>query len=349
MLGDSFMPIGDGVRLHDLAAALVFHRARRRTVAKWVVVVFFGLSVARLRCSRSRRVSRPDGIPGIAVGRDVGAERGRGVAAVPPRRAGLVRRDGVKRVADDRRGAGARCARRRQRAGAGVRGAGQSAAPDARSGHGRSAQARAADRRLHAGDHLEPAILPHRRIHARGAVSMRRAATASASRSTGYGPTASARTGRNIARRRPCCRPRRSRRMMCATPSAQLIQHEWAKHGTCMRADPRRLFRQVERAVRAAALSRHERIVARAADRRAVHRGVRGGQSRRAGERGARDRDTRLARRAVAVPRHRARTTRAAGPARAGLPRTPRSRSGAGGGASPRSPRSRDDACRDAS
>ena len=26
-------------------------------------------------------------------------------------------------------------------------------------------------------------------------------------------------------------------RNLCVTPSAQLIQHEWAKHGTCMRAD----------------------------------------------------------------------------------------------------------------
>lgn len=30
---------------------------------------------------------------------------------------------------------------------------------------------------------------------------------------------------------------------LCATPSAQLIQHEWAKHGTCMpRYDPARYF-----------------------------------------------------------------------------------------------------------
>ncbi|MBU3078960.1 ribonuclease T2 family protein [Sphingomonas quercus] len=28
--------------------------------------------------------------------------------------------------------------------------------------------------------------------------------------------------------------PRTIRGMMCATPSEQLIQHEWAKHGTCM-------------------------------------------------------------------------------------------------------------------
>ena len=33
------------------------------------------------------------------------------------------------------------------------------------------------------------------------------------------------------------------RRALCATPSAQLLQHEWAKHGTCMAdADPERYF-----------------------------------------------------------------------------------------------------------
>ncbi|VVT22825.1 Ribonuclease T [Sphingomonas sp. EC-HK361] len=34
------------------------------------------------------------------------------------------------------------------------------------------------------------------------------------------------------------------RRTLCSTPSAQLIQHEWAKHGTCMAGyDPARFFR----------------------------------------------------------------------------------------------------------
>ena len=32
------------------------------------------------------------------------------------------------------------------------------------------------------------------------------------------------------------------RRQLCATPSAQLIQHEWAKHGTCMSAMPDAYF-----------------------------------------------------------------------------------------------------------
>ena len=34
------------------------------------------------------------------------------------------------------------------------------------------------------------------------------------------------------------------RRNLCATPSAQLLQHEWAKHGTCMSATPAEYFAQ---------------------------------------------------------------------------------------------------------
>jgi ribonuclease T2 len=40
---------------------------------------------------------------------------------------------------------------------------------------------------------------------------------------------------------------------MCMTPSAQLLQHEWAKHGTCMSPNPAAYFRSAEilfRAVR---------------------------------------------------------------------------------------------------
>ena len=36
------------------------------------------------------------------------------------------------------------------------------------------------------------------------------------------------------------------RRHMCMTPSAQLLQHEWAKHGTCMSPDPASYFRAAE-------------------------------------------------------------------------------------------------------
>lgn len=36
------------------------------------------------------------------------------------------------------------------------------------------------------------------------------------------------------------------RRHMCMTPSAQLLQHEWAKHGTCMSPHPVAYFRAAE-------------------------------------------------------------------------------------------------------
>ncbi len=45
------------------------------------------------------------------------------------------------------------------------------------------------------------------------------------------------------------CRPARIvpratlRRHLCMTPSPQLLQHEWAKHGTCMADDPESYFR----------------------------------------------------------------------------------------------------------
>ncbi|MES2755396.1 MAG: ribonuclease T2 [Pseudomonadota bacterium] len=37
------------------------------------------------------------------------------------------------------------------------------------------------------------------------------------------------------------------RRNLCATPSVQLLQHEWAKHGTCMGRDPARYFAAARR------------------------------------------------------------------------------------------------------
>lgn len=33
------------------------------------------------------------------------------------------------------------------------------------------------------------------------------------------------------------------RRMLCTTPSAKLIEHEWQRHGTCLTRDPARYFR----------------------------------------------------------------------------------------------------------
>lgn len=37
------------------------------------------------------------------------------------------------------------------------------------------------------------------------------------------------------------------RKNLCATPSAQLLQHEWAKHGTCMTDDPNDYFDRATR------------------------------------------------------------------------------------------------------
>lgn len=53
------------------------------------------------------------------------------------------------------------------------------------------------------------------------------------------------------------CRPARIvpapvlRGHMCMTPSAQLLQHEWAKHGTCMSPNPAAYFRSAEMLFRA--------------------------------------------------------------------------------------------------
>ena len=41
--------------------------------------------------------------------------------------------------------------------------------------------------------------------------------------------------------------------MLCTTPSARLLAHEWAKHGSCMAAQPARYFareRQLWSAIR---------------------------------------------------------------------------------------------------
>lgn len=55
---------------------------------------------------------------------------------------------------------------------------------------------------------------------------------------------------------------------LCATPSVQLLQHEYAKHGTCMNVSPERYFGQATRLYRRLrypdmdALSRRERLTA---------------------------------------------------------------------------------------
>jgi len=42
--------------------------------------------------------------------------------------------------------------------------------------------------------------------------------------------------------------PTTLRRNFCMTPSEQLLQHEWQKHGTCMTSDPDRYFAAARRA-----------------------------------------------------------------------------------------------------
>ncbi|OHD05862.1 MAG: ribonuclease T(2) [Sphingopyxis sp. RIFCSPHIGHO2_12_FULL_65_19] len=53
------------------------------------------------------------------------------------------------------------------------------------------------------------------------------------------------------------------RRHMCMTPSAQLIQHEWAKHGTCMSPNPAAYFRAAEILFRAVRFPDMKRLGAR--------------------------------------------------------------------------------------
>jgi ribonuclease T2 len=45
----------------------------------------------------------------------------------------------------------------------------------------------------------------------------------------------------------PILPPALIRRTMCSTPSEQLIQHEWAKHGTCTAGSPSQYFRKSTR------------------------------------------------------------------------------------------------------
>lgn len=68
---------------------------------------------------------------------------------------------------------------------------------------------------------------------------------------------------------------------LCMTPSAQLLQHEWAKHGTCMSPHPAAYFRSAEllfRAVRfpdmQALASRHQTAGSIRGAFAAVNRGI---------------------------------------------------------------------------
>ncbi|WP_010546217.1 ribonuclease T2 family protein [Sphingomonas elodea] len=60
----------------------------------------------------------------------------------------------------------------------------------------------------------------------------------------GLWPDAPGKTWPQYCTSTPILRPALIRKTMCATPSAQLIQHEWAKHGTCMRTTPAAYFQR---------------------------------------------------------------------------------------------------------
>ncbi|WP_333571232.1 ribonuclease T2 family protein [Sphingomonas sp.] len=78
----------------------------------------------------------------------------------------------------------------------------------------------------------------------------------------GLWPDAAGKTWPQYCKATPILPPALIRKTMCATPSEQLIQHEWAKHGTCMQTTPSAYFQRstgLYRAIRypdMAALSR---------------------------------------------------------------------------------------------
>jgi len=60
----------------------------------------------------------------------------------------------------------------------------------------------------------------------------------------GLWPDGAGRHWPQYCRAAPLLSPELLRRNLCATPSVDLLQHEWAKHGTCMTAAPERYFTQ---------------------------------------------------------------------------------------------------------
>lgn len=60
----------------------------------------------------------------------------------------------------------------------------------------------------------------------------------------GLWPDAAGRTWPQYCTATPILPPALIRKTMCATPSEQLIQHEWAKHGTCMQTTPAAYFQR---------------------------------------------------------------------------------------------------------
>jgi ribonuclease T2 len=93
------------------------------------------------------------------------------------------------------------------------------------------------------------------------------------------------------------------RQHLCMTPSAQLLQHEWAKHGTCMSPNPAAYFRSADILFRAVRFPDMKALAAKpqtaSSIRRAfaaVNRGGDGADDRRVG------RPAGMARRSAAVP-----------------------------------------------
>ena len=62
------------------------------------------------------------------------------------------------------------------------------------------------------------------------------------------------------------------RQHMCVTPSAQLLQHEWAKHGTCMSPNPAAYFRSAELLFRAVRFPDMKALAARSQTAASIRR-----------------------------------------------------------------------------
>lgn len=60
----------------------------------------------------------------------------------------------------------------------------------------------------------------------------------------GLWPDAAGKTWPQYCKATPILPPALLRKTLCATPSEQLIQHEWAKHGTCMQTTPESYFQR---------------------------------------------------------------------------------------------------------
>ncbi len=60
----------------------------------------------------------------------------------------------------------------------------------------------------------------------------------------GLWPDAAGKTWPQYCKATPILPPALIRKTLCSTPSEQLIQHEWSKHGTCMQTSPAAYFQR---------------------------------------------------------------------------------------------------------